>query len=627
MPTLIVCQDAHDYRVIDFVGSVTIGRENDNDLVLASPQVSRHHASVAQRENGDYMLFDHESTNGVWMEQRRVNGVRLGHGASFRITNFSFTFLDEQHDDRPSKVFASEGESGPPARQRPLDSATVLFNRGSDSAAEAPAVKRPAPLMNGETVAMVPLASLFLALQTIDEAITLGERILAGAVQLTGADRGFLALLNEKNELLYTATHRFDPRKDSLEISREAVQLVMEQCRSIRIEEEGQERRKGKGRARSVLCVPLVREDKASGCLYLDHPNDAFFDVAAQSLLEILALHGAVLLDNLNSRQRLFRERESLKSRLASKDETIVKSEKMVKLYEDIRTIAAINVPVFIQGEAGSGKEHVAAALHAFSQRKGAYIPLNCSAIPEGIFESELFGSKKGAFHEAIDKPGKLELADGGTLFLDEVADMSLALQPKLLRFLENGEITRLGDTRSRRLDVRVVTATNRDVAAMIQEHQFRDDLFQRLSCFTLKVPPLRERLEDIEPLSHYFLEKFSAEYNWKTPRLAESALQRLTQYPWPGNVRQLRNVLLRLAVQSQGRMITERDILALSDEFGSKEEPARIEVFPSLEEMEKNHLRAALERADGNISDAAALVGIARSTFYQKMKKYEISI
>lgn len=143
MPTLIVCQDAHDYRVIDFVGSVTIGRENDNDLVLASPQVSRHHASVAQRENGDYMLFDHESTNGVWMEQRRVNGVRLGHGASFRITNFSFTFLDEQHDDRPSKVFASEGESGPPARQRPLDSATVLFNRGSDSAAEAPAVERP----------------------------------------------------------------------------------------------------------------------------------------------------------------------------------------------------------------------------------------------------------------------------------------------------------------------------------------------------------------------------------------------------------------------------------------------------------------------------------------------------
>jgi len=267
----------------------------------------------------------------------------------------------------------------------------------------------------------------------------------------------------------------------------------------------------------------------------------------------------------------------------------------------------------------------VASALHNFSGRKGTYIPLNCAAIPEGIFESELFGSKKGAYHEATDKPGKLELAEGGTLFLDEVADMSLILQPKLLRFLENGEISRLGDTRTRRLDVRVVTATNRDVVAMIRDNLFRDDLFQRLSCFTLKVPPLRERVEDIEPLIHYFLKKFSAEYNWQEPRIADSGLQLLSQYQWPGNVRQLRNVLLRLAVQSQGRLISEREILGLSEEFGAME-PAKLEVFPSLEEVEKNHLKASLERADGNISDAAALVGIARSTFYQKMKKYDIS-
>jgi DNA-binding NtrC family response regulator len=172
---------------------------------------------------------------------------------------------------------------------------------------------------------------------------------------------------------------------------------------------------------------------------------------------------------------------------------------------------------------------------------------------------------------------------------------------------------------------VRVVTATNRDVAAMIHDNHFRDDLFQRLSCFTLKVPPLRERVEDIEPLVHYFLEKFSAEYNWEEPRVSDSGLQLLSQYQWPGNVRQLRNVLLRLAVQSQGRLITEREILNFSEEFGAME-PARLEVFPSLDEVEKNHIKAALERAGGNISDASALVGIARSTLYQKMKKYDIS-
>jgi DNA-binding NtrC family response regulator len=169
-----------------------------------------------------------------------------------------------------------------------------------------------------------------------------------------------------------------------------------------------------------------------------------------------------------------------------------------------------------------------------------------------------------------------------------------------------------------------VVTATNRDVAAMIREGQFRDDLFQRLSCFTLKVPPLRERSEDIEPLCRYFLEKFAAEYHWQPSRLADSGLQLLARYPWPGNVRQLRNVLLRLAVQTQGRTITDKEVMASSEEF-TTDNQVPLEVFPSLEEMEKNHLKAALERTEGNISDAAALLGIARSTFYQKMKKFNL--
>jgi len=611
MPTVIVCQNAQDYRVVEFAAALTIGRENDNDIVLPSPQVSRRHASIVLREDGAPMLFDHESTNGIWMDDRRVSGIRLRHGMTFRIMDYVFTFIDERRDDRPSRVFASEGAGSevPP----PLAQATILFRPET------------APDTTDLESTTAPLARLLLALQEIDEDRLLSERILAEAVQLTGAERGFLAQVNEKNELLYTATHCFDPGRESREVNQEVVRQVMDGCRPVRVDgADPGEGRKGKG-SPSVLGVPLVRDAKAVGCVYLDHQGPGAFTPAVQSSVEILALHGAVLLDNLASRQRMHRERESLQSRLAAKDETIVRSEKMVKLYEDIRTIAAINVPVFIQGEAGSGKEHVASALHTFSGRKGAYIPLNCAAIPEGIFESELFGSKKGAFHEAVDKPGKLELAEGGTLFLDEVADMALSLQPKLLRFLENGEITRLGDTRARRLNVRVVTATNRDVAAMIRDHQFRDDLFQRLSCFTLKVPPLRERVEDIEPLTRYFLAKFSAEYHWQEPRVTDSGLQLLAQYSWPGNVRQLRNVLLRLTVQSQGRPISEREILALAEEFGALA-PARIEVFPSLDEVEKNHIKAALERAGGNISDASALVGIARSTLYQKMKKYGLS-
>ena len=608
MPRLIVSQNGQEYRVVPFTAAVTIGREPDNDIVLASPQVSRHHASIGRQENGDYLLFDHGSTNAVWVDGCKVNALRLGHGTTFRIVEYALTFVDDQADQRPTPVFADGDEADAAA-----DPATVLFT--PEQAAQAAETAQPPPREVAETLRR--LSHLCRDLHALDEEAALEEGLLDAAMDLLRAERGFLALINDKNELVYALTRSFNPRQQRNEIRQDLVQQVMDSGRSVRED--------GAAGGGSLVCAPLTSGGRVLGCVYLDGRGRDRFTADDLTTLELLALHGAVLRDNQSGRRRLHRERESLKGRLAARDETIIRSDKMVKLYEDIRTIAPIGVPVFISGEAGSGKELVASALHAFSGRKGAYIPLNCAAIPETLFESELFGSRRGAFHEATDKPGKLELATGGTLFLDEVADMALTLQPKLLRFLENGEVTRLGDTRAKKLDVRVVTATNRDVAALIAANRFRDDLFQRLSCFTLHVPPLRERLEDIEPLSRYFLGRFAREYNWPEPRLADSALQALCRCQWPGNVRQLRNVLLRLAVQAQGRQIGEREVLVAVDGPGGPE-PARVAAFPTLEEMERQHLRHALERAGGNISDAAALAGIARSTFYQKMKKYDIS-
>ena len=608
MPRLIVSQNGQEYRVVAFTAAVTIGREPDNDIVLASPQVSRHHASIGRQENGDYLLFDHGSTNAVWVDGCKVNALRLGHGTTFRIVEYALTFVDDQADQRPTPVFADGDEADAAA-----DPATVLFT--PEQAAQAAETAQLPPREVAETLRR--LSHLCRDLHALDEEAALEEGLLDAAMDLLRAERGFLALINDKNELVYALTRSFNPRQQRSEVRQDLVQQVMDSGRSVRED--------GAAGGGSLVCAPLTSGGRVLGCVYLDGRGRDRFTADDLTTLELLALHGAVLRDNQSGRRRLHRERESLKGRLAARDETIIRSDKMVKLYEDIRTIAPIGVPVFISGEAGSGKELVASALHAFSGRKGAYIPLNCAAIPETLFESELFGSRRGAFHEATDKPGKLELATGGTLFLDEVADMALTLQPKLLRFLENGEVTRLGDTRAKKLDVRVVTATNRDVAALIAANQFRDDLFQRLSCFTLRVPPLRERPEDIEPLTRYFLGRFAREYNWPEPRVADSALQALGRFQWPGNVRQLRNVLLRLAVQAQGRLISERDVLAAADGPGGPE-PARVAIFPTLEEMERQHLRAALERAEGNISDAALLAGIARSTFYQKMKKYDIS-
>jgi transcriptional regulator with PAS, ATPase and Fis domain len=305
----------------------------------------------------------------------------------------------------------------------------------------------------------------------------------------------------------------------------------------------------------------------------------------------------------------------------------VIRNDAMISLYMDIMELARINVPVMINGEPGTGKEKVAEALHRFSGSDGELIALNCSAIPEGIFESELFGSVKGAFHQAQDKPGKLEQANNGTIFLDEIGDMALTVQPKLLRFLEDRKITRLGDTKPRTLNVRVIAATNQDLNAMISQKRFRDDLFQRLACIKLTIPPLRERKEDIVPMAEYFLKQFVQDHNIKKQKLSDNARKVLQSYSWPGNVRELRNVLLRAAIRNAKEIIEPSHLMDMTGphEIVKPQAPPSDARFPSLEEMEKRHIASALEKSGGNKALAAKLLGISRDTLYKKMEKYAI--
>ncbi len=350
-----------------------------------------------------------------------------------------------------------------------------------------------------------------------------------------------------------------------------------------------------------------------------------FFSKIDTLLANLVLRWGAIQYKKHNNVQQQIPNQDALNDSIGVDKNLIVKSSNMVQLYGDVKTMSAISVPLLILGEPGTGKELVALALHQDSGRKGQYVTLNCSAIPEGIFESELFGSVKGAFHNATDRKGKLELAHKGTLFLDEIGDMALALQPKLLRFLENQELTRLGDTRVQKLDVRIVAATNQDLKSMIDQKRFRPDFYQRLSCFSLKVPPLRERIDDIEPLAHFFLKKFGGEYGLPRSRISGRAMDILERYSWSGNVRELRNTMLRLAVHAQGATIVPEDLSHLVEAEGD-EVLHKVSSFPSLDEMEREHIQAALQYADGNISDGSKLLGIARSTFYKKLKKYNIT-
>lgn len=314
---------------------------------------------------------------------------------------------------------------------------------------------------------------------------------------------------------------------------------------------------------------------------------------------------------------------KSLKAKLKDLG-IVVHTESMLALYRDVEEVAQVNVPVLILGEPGTGKEKIAQAIHSFSGLQGAFVPLNCSSIPEGIFESEIFGSVKGAFHNATDKPGKLEMANNGTVFFDEVGDMALVLQPKLLRFLEDKMVTRLGDTRSKRVNVRFVAATNQNLDKMIQEGRFRDDLFQRLACITLTIPPLRKRKDDILPLAEHFLTKFSSEHSLPEQIITDDGKQALLSYSWPGNVRELGNILLNCAVRNRNGRITSA-ALELGHPDSPPAEESAGEGFPSLEEMEKKHIQQALQQAAGNKLKTAKMLGISRDTLYNKIRKFKI--
>jgi len=292
-----------------------------------------------------------------------------------------------------------------------------------------------------------------------------------------------------------------------------------------------------------------------------------------------------------------------------------------------VEQVADSSATVLIQGESGTGKELVARAIHQRSPRRaGPFVAVNCAALPETLLESELFGYERGAFTGAAGrKEGRFELADGGTLFLDEVADLSLVTQPKILRVLQEGEFERLGGTRTLRVDVRIVAATNQDLAQLVRERRFREDLYYRLKVITITVPPLRERREDIRALAEHFLRVYGAKNNRRLDGFTDEALQRLEGYAWPGNVRELENVVERGVVLARGPRI---DVGDLPDEVAGApplpEGALTIRIGTPLAEVEQRLLEATLRATRGNKTLTARLLGIDPRTVSRKLERWD---
>jgi transcriptional regulator with PAS, ATPase and Fis domain len=309
---------------------------------------------------------------------------------------------------------------------------------------------------------------------------------------------------------------------------------------------------------------------------------------------------------------------------------------KMLKLYGMLDKVAASDSTVLILGESGTGKELIAAAIHERSSRaKGSFIKINCAAIPENLMESELFGHERGAFTGAISsKPGRFELADNGTLFLDEIAEMSVEMQVKLLRVLQEKSFERVGGVRTLNVDVRLIAATNRNLEKEVKEGRFRNDLFYRLNVVPLELPPLRERPEDIPRLIAFFLKKMGDRMKKDPPMLQPETLELLVQYPWPGNIRQLENVIERVMVLNGGGAVTPDQLPEEILEFEEQKFVERQAISAgSLKELvkdatrriEKKAIEEALQETQNNVTQAARRLNISRKGLQLKMKELGI--
>jgi Nif-specific regulatory protein len=379
---------------------------------------------------------------------------------------------------------------------------------------------------------------------------------------------------------------------------------------------------------RSLLCVPLVDlGGQCVGVFEAINKKSGPFTAYDQATLELLAAQAAVAIESTTEREALVRTNAQLTSEAQNKARIVGDTPQMQALRASVERVAGTELPVLILGESGTGKDVVARAIHYGSRRAARpFIAVNCAAIAETLLESELFGHEKGAFTDARDtRQGKFELASGGTLFLDEIGDMSAGGQAKLLRVLEEKIVYRVGGSQPIHTDVRIIAATNRNLADAVQAGKFRQDLFFRLTVVAMEIPALRTRRDDVIPLAEHFLDQFCRDARRPRLKLSAEARKRLIAHEWPGNVRELRNLMERLAFLSAGPAIEPGDLafilMPLSDAGGTGV-PTGLSLTDATDRFQRDYITAALDRSRGNQAEAARLLGLHRSNLYRKMRQ-----
>lgn len=577
-----------------------IGRGMQCQIQLQDPQCSRIHATIFKEGEG-WWIRDTESSNGTFVNGQRAIHARLDVGNEFRIGSTVFRLVQRSGSVAPA-VSATGG-------QTLVNDQQVLGNETGQYTLDF--LK---DISQGQDFFFLfQLSVRLLSATSPEEVVQISLRRLVERTE--GSLAGFLWLTEDgqlKPKVVFP-----EPEQQNVQLQAKLTQKVIQQRRAIRVEHEDSSG--GQGFVDSI-CVPVSRKENVVGAIHLYRRKQKFRDEHF-SLVCSLANIMSLSLTRANREAVLEAENRRLAQSTGQGNELIGKSEPMEKLRRKIEKISRATGCVLIRGESGSGKELVATALHKSSPRSDRpLLTVNCAAIPRDLIESQLFGHKKGSFTSASDDhEGWFQQADTGTLFLDEIGELPLEGQAKLLRILEGHPFLPVGGTEQITVDVRVICATNRDLRTFVEEKQFREDLYYRLSVFELYVPPLRERGGDIQLLVEHFLEIFKEKHGRPDLQFSDEASQQLLSYQWPGNVRQLRNVIDSAVIMADSNLIMPEDLGLSRPSTSGQMESLRIDHW------ERKLIAQALGRTEGNVPSAAKLLGISRATLYRKIEEFGI--
>lgn len=473
------------------------------------------------------------------------------------------------------------------------------------------------------------LVDISTLLNSIYDLSTLLPKIMDVALAPVQAERGLLVIREEDDLRVAVARSIHDDEQDLLDYSSSIVKRAMSGEGAILTHDAQLDPRFSESQSvimrqiTSVICVPLVVKDKIEGAIYLDaKQNRTKFTYESLDYLNILANISAISIQNARFFEGLSLEKVRLQSeveRTYAFREIIGSHPRMIDFFKLLDKIKDSSISVLIEGESGTGKELAARALHYSSTRRNKpFLAQYCGNLSENLLESELFGHKRGSFTGAHqDKKGLLEISDGGTFFLDEIADISPAIQAKLLRVLQDGIIRRVGDTVERKVDVRIVSATNRLLKKEVEKGSFREDLYYRLNVVTLSLPPLRDRRSDIPLLVHHFLKKNAQRIgDTNTKRISTEAMKLLQSYSWPGNIRELENTIERAYVLSNSSTIEPSDLSLPSTDAS---------FVHSLRDITKQHVLKVLDDCEGNRTKAAEILDVSLRWLHYKLNEWNI--